>query len=432
MQCLPDNDVNSCGSSCTPCRAASGGVAACSPVGTTGTFACACASGSALCGTTCVPTVQAQCSSSGTCADATGVPLCTCTTGYTGPTCSSCAAGYQDNDTNGTCAPTCATRFPGVACSGNGTCSDTSGTASCTCSPGWHGFDCSLSNFVRVAVGGLHTCGVRANGTVECWGHNNVNQTAVPAGLLATDVTAGTWWSCALPTTGGVTCWGDALGLSSSPMNNAANKPTSGTFLNLASDPSSTWACALAPTGLATCFGPNRATNSQAGTGQFAVGQALNQYAIITTGGSLGAQAVPGTIPTNPSGYGFLDCGLNYCCAVRETRQTQADRLQGGVQCWGASGLSAVTSAPALTSPYAALSAGETTVCGIRSTPTVPSTDLRLTCWGTSSSGLITARPTDPVVDVSVGRNHACAVALTGEVRCWGTNSFGEAPSVRP
>ena len=52
-----------------------------------------------------------------------------------------------------------------------------------------------------------------ANGTVECWGGNTNGQTSVPAGLVATDLAAGTYWTCALPTTGGVKCWGDAVGV---------------------------------------------------------------------------------------------------------------------------------------------------------------------------------------------------------------------------
>jgi len=51
----------------------------------------------------CVSTCQPNsCSGHGTCADSTGAVVCTCAEGYTGAACSECAAGYQDNDTEGT------------------------------------------------------------------------------------------------------------------------------------------------------------------------------------------------------------------------------------------------------------------------------------------------------------------------------------------
>ena len=175
----------------------------------------------------------ATCSNRGTCADGSGTPSCTCQSGYAGATCNTCAPGFQDNDQNGTCQSTCATFSPNM-CNGRGTCSDTSGTATCTCTtPGYAGTFCETATFVQVAAGGLHSCGLRSNGAVECWGSNNVGQTSVPAGLVAKKLVAGVWYTCALPTSGGVRCWGDAVGLNSMPMDLVLNKPNTGTFVDL-------------------------------------------------------------------------------------------------------------------------------------------------------------------------------------------------------
>jgi hypothetical protein len=70
----------------------------------------------------------------GTCDDDVyGTGSCACDAGYTGASCDTCAEGYQDNDGNGTCLPSCAL----TPCGGSG-CDDSTGEAICACYPvGW-------------------------------------------------------------------------------------------------------------------------------------------------------------------------------------------------------------------------------------------------------------------------------------------------------
>ncbi|MEZ4459215.1 MAG: hypothetical protein R3E66_05730 [bacterium] len=77
---------------------------------------------------------------SGTCLIRQGAPTCDCPEGSGGDDCSQCGAGYQDNDGDGVCAPTCATST--IDCGANGVCSDTSGTPACTCAVGYAGEFC--------------------------------------------------------------------------------------------------------------------------------------------------------------------------------------------------------------------------------------------------------------------------------------------------
>ncbi|MDX9720149.1 MAG: clostripain-related cysteine peptidase, partial [Myxococcota bacterium] len=87
---------------------------------------------------TCTPncaTFSSSCSATQSCVDSSGTAQCVCITGHTGPNCASCAAGYQDNDGDGFCLPTCATA--GYTCSGHGVCEDGSGEASCVCESGY-------------------------------------------------------------------------------------------------------------------------------------------------------------------------------------------------------------------------------------------------------------------------------------------------------
>ena len=48
------------------------------------------------------------------------------------------------------------------------------------------------------------TCGVRTDGTVECWGDEYLSQ--APAGTFAA-VSAGVWHTCGIRTNGTVSCW---------------------------------------------------------------------------------------------------------------------------------------------------------------------------------------------------------------------------------
>ena len=62
-------------------------------------------------------------------------------------------------------------------------------------------------DWVQLAPGFRHTCGLRRDGTVSCWGDSAFGQTEAPAGLFAS-VSVGTHTSCALDADGYATCWG--------------------------------------------------------------------------------------------------------------------------------------------------------------------------------------------------------------------------------
>lgn len=85
------------------------------------------------------PCAKVACSDHGLCSAVKGEATCTCDEGYAGALCGNCAAGYQDNDNSGTCQPTCAAS--GLVCH-HGECSDAQGTAACVCAATWAGADC--------------------------------------------------------------------------------------------------------------------------------------------------------------------------------------------------------------------------------------------------------------------------------------------------
>ena len=59
-----------------------------------------------------------------------------------------------------------------------------------------------------VSAGTLHTCGLRVNGTVNCWGDDSRGQSIRPKGTF-TAVTGGRWHSCGVRTDDTVACWGN-------------------------------------------------------------------------------------------------------------------------------------------------------------------------------------------------------------------------------
>ncbi len=84
-----------------------------------------------------------------------------------------------------------------------------------------------LTNVIQVAAGGYHTCALKTDGTVYCWGGNSSGQlgdntnthryTPVQVkgvggeGYLTdiTQISAGGYHTCALKTNGAVYCWGN-------------------------------------------------------------------------------------------------------------------------------------------------------------------------------------------------------------------------------
>jgi alpha-tubulin suppressor-like RCC1 family protein len=129
-----------------------------------------------------------------------------------------------------------------------------------------------------------------------------------------------------------------------------------------------------------------------------------------------------------------LDAGLDHTCGL--------DR-NGFAWCWGAGGFgqlgtgaSDTTDIPVAVTggkTFQAISAGNRTTCGL-------DTNRRVFCWGSNAVGQLginapaTAQATVPVavassetfLNVSVGAEHACAVAESGAGYCWGSGNDGK------
>lgn len=109
-----------------------------------------------------------------------------------------------------------------------------------------------------VAAGGEHSCALRAGGEIICWGDNQHGQTDAPGGVH-TAITAGRWHTCALRAHGEAVCWGDGVTADKGeryytqpPPGTPHLAPPPGPFTAISAGPYHT--CALRPNGDPACW----------------------------------------------------------------------------------------------------------------------------------------------------------------------------------
>jgi len=282
-----------------------------------------------------------------------------------------------------------------------------------------------------IAAGRNHTCAVRANGTVACWGSNVSGQLGdgttttrlvpVPVGNSPAPVTAiaaGDAHTCALQADGTVRCWGDNTfgqlgdgtnvgrltpGLPVAGLVNAVAIAAGGTL-------GSAHTCALLGDGTVKCWGAN-------GSGQLGTGDTLPSSVPVTVAGGL-ANVVS------------IAAGEFHTCAIVAV---------GAPFCWGFNGSGRLGTSPT-TNPLlpalvsldnsVAIAGGNTHTCALRADGTA-------WCWGANLFGQLgigsTASRSVPtftnlfnVVAIAGGFGHTCAAVADGTARCWGDNTSGQ------
>ncbi len=312
----------------------------------------------------------------------------------------------------------------------------------------------------EVSAGAQHTCIVMANGAVRCWGNGiqgnlgyvntsmiGDNETPASVGDLvlggaATQISAGSFISCARLTSGGLRCWGDglygqngyAIGI---PLNDDVGDnetPASMGDVVVGGPVKSVSAgaihvCALLDAGTVRCWGENSGgqlgylhTNhigdneTPASAGDITLGGtatqlSVGQYftcALMSTGAvrcwGIGTQGQLGYGNTNTIGDGETPASVgdvNVGGLVQQVvaGQTHACALltTGVVRCWG-------------TGAAGQLGYGNTTVIGDNEAPA--------TAGDVNVGGIVT--------QLAAGYNHTCALLSTGAVRCWGDNTQGQ------
>ena len=112
--------------------------------------------------------------------------------------------------------------------------------------------------FIAVNAGGAHSCGIHTDKTLECWGQNEHGQTDTPDGQFTT-VTAGFSHSCGVSTDNIVVCWGqNEQGQSDAP---------SGQFITVTAGFSHS--CGVRTDNIVVCWGENEHGQTDTPSGQF-------------------------------------------------------------------------------------------------------------------------------------------------------------------
>ena len=257
-----------------------------------------------------------------------------------------------------------------------------------------------VDGYTAVATGRWHTCGLRADGTIQCWGANSWGQADPPAGTYAA-VAAGHRHSCAVRTDGAIRCWGnDYRGLTDVPPG-TYTEVTAGNAHN----------CGLLKDGTARCWGNSDHGLTDAPPGAYRAVSAGSGYTcglrsdrtIECWGGAYHyghSDAPPGT-------HTAIAGGSYHACAVR---------TDGTVHCWNGRDYSGAQEPPAGT--YADVVTGRYHSCGLYA-------DRTIRCWGSEYGG-VTDAPPGSYTSISAGDHHTCAVRIDGAIRCWGYNDGGQ------
>ena len=265
--------------------------------------------------------------------------------------------------------------------------------------------DCGLegrptaSSFVSVSAGGYHTCGVRSNGSVACWGSNADGRATPPAGSFLS-VSARHNHTCGLRSDGSVACWGDDFA--------GEATPPAGSFASV----SAGWyhTCGLRSDGSVACWGSDEYGKSTPPAGPFvSVSAGWHHTCGVRSNGSVACwgynERGRATPPT--SSFVSVSAGESYTCGVRS---------DGSVACWGDNWNGEATPP---TGSFLSVRAGPDHTCGVRSNGSVA-------CWGDNYDGEATP-PAGSFVSVSAGFAHTCGVRSDGSVGCWGWNGHGQA-----
>jgi alpha-tubulin suppressor-like RCC1 family protein len=105
-----------------------------------------------------------------------------------------------------------------------------------------------------ISAGGFHTCWLKADGSVLCWGFNGYGQVSPIPGNgpgVFSQVSAGDFHSCALKTDGSVACWGQNNSGQVSPV------PDNGPGVFEQASAGEYHSCGLKVDGSLVCWGSN-------------------------------------------------------------------------------------------------------------------------------------------------------------------------------
>ena len=228
---------------------------------------------------------------------------------------------------------------------------------------------CGGTSYTQVSAGQEHTCALRSDGSVVCWGSDEYGELRVPADERFTAIAAGENYTCGLRPDGTTACWGSDLDFPEhwpEEMRNHAYlppfPPEDERFTAIAAGRGNT--CGLRTDGSVTCWDPFR-----------------------------------GFTPFGTERVVAIDAGRAAVCGLRSEGRAICDP--------------AGSEPPPGIENLVAVSVGLLHICGLHS-------DGRVLCWGIDFAGQLSPPEDGPFTDVAAGRFHTCALRQDGSAVCWG------------
>jgi alpha-tubulin suppressor-like RCC1 family protein len=307
--------------------------------------------------------------------------------------------------------------------------------------------DCEnqTSSVDQLTGGGWHTCMLREDGTVMCWGNNYYGQIGVGyrnasggvnpidvtlyGGHTATQLSAGGFHNCAILDDGSVACWGY----------NQDGTLGDGTYSDR---------YVPVPT---LSFGPD-VTTELLSSGYYHTCALLSDQSISCWGsneyGQIGNGEIDGTIGiSTPYSVPEFSSGSNASLVRAGGHATCVVTTDGELFCWGYKALKGVTNDNSYIStpthiPHQGTNVTDVSVGGYHTCSLLENGSVM--CWGRNDFGQrglgYTQSATDPfteraVIDfgnnrtalqVSAGTHHSCAILEDWEIVCWGNNTYGQ------
>ncbi len=248
-------------------------------------------------------------------------------------------------------------------------------------------------DFTAVTVGWDHSCGIRRDRTVTCWGDNAKGQAAPPDGEFVA-LAAGRSHTCGIDARQKIVCWGwDGWGATGAP---------EGRFLAVTAG--GDHSCAVRTDRSVGCWGANHAGQADPPPGEFAAvaagewhtcGLRYTDQTLTCWGAGNDGQADP-----PPGRFLTIAAGNWYSCGVR---------TDGAGVCWGADH-AAQANAPARR--FRSIATGWQHSCGI-------TLDSSVVCWGHDEHGRASP-PAGKFSAVALGDRHSCGLHAGGAITCWG------------
>lgn len=248
----------------------------------------------------------------------------------------------------------------------------------------------ATSGWGLVDVEALHTCGVRTDRRIVCWGNSEFVSAAPQEGEFLS-VSNGTTWSCGVRTNQAIACWG----LVEVP------PPPVGSFRSVSVGPMH--ACGIRINGEVTCWGADNWGATSPPEGKFEdVASGVTHSCGIREDRSLVCWGDDQDGRASPPVGEFLSVSgrTTFTCAIR---------TDSSAVCWGGAHSDTI-SPPDI--KFQSISAGTELACGIEIDGTV-------SCWGSDVNGKASVPPGEEFRSVSAGSKYACGVRVDRRVVCW-------------